>query len=235
MGIFKPAPIAVGLDKADLSLGGNPILKNVSVSIDKAEIAVIIGANGAGKSSLLSALAGVLPVNSGTHFRQDSQGQPAPITRIGYVMQKPVMLRRSIKGNIDYAIAAAGAAAKIEKKDRAAIRDSILAMVKLDYDLRTPAHKLSQGERQRLAVGRILAMNPGLLMLDEATNSLDHQSTVILENHAREAANEGIPVIWVTHNIDQARRLADRIIVMEKGRIIRDTDAKEFFEPSRKC
>ncbi len=230
MGIFKSEPISVRIDNAELSLGGNPVLKNVSVNIHKAEIAVIIGANGAGKSSLLSALAGVLPLNEGAHFRQDKHGQTAPITRIGYVMQKPVMLRRSIKGNIDYAIAAAGSGAGIEKKDRAAIRDSILSMMKLDYDSRTPAHKLSQGERQRLAVGRILAMNPGLLMLDEATNSLDHQSTVILENHAREAANEGIPVIWVTHNIDQAKRLADRIIVMEKGSIIHDTNAKEFFE-----
>ncbi len=230
MGIFKPDPISVRIDNADLSLGGKPVLKNISVSVHKPEITVIIGDNGAGKSSLLSALAGVLPLNKGTHCRQDNQGQPAPITRIGYVTQKPVMLRRSIKGNIDYAIAAAGAAAKIEKKDRAAIRDSTLSMVKLTYDLRTPAHKLSQGERQRLAVGRILAMNPGLLMLDEATNSLDHESTVILENHARNAANDGIPVIWVTHNIDQARRLADRIIVMKNGRIIRDTCAKKFFE-----
>ena len=156
---------------------------------------------------------------------KDKQGQDAPITRLGYVLQKPVMFRRSVRDNIAIAQKAAGLDATIHTEDR----DQILRLMGLDHLVHKSAFQLSQGERQRLAVARVLLMQPGLLMLDEAANSLDRETIEILEREVRRYADAGRPVLWVTHNLDQARRIADRIIVMENGRIITDTAAQDYF------
>ena len=220
------SPISLSLDAAQVSFGENVIIDQITTSFEKAEITAILGPNGAGKSTFLSALAGLLPLTAGTRLMKDKQGQDAPITRLGYVLQKPVMFRRSVRDNIAIAQKAAGLEATIHTEDS----DQILRLMGLDHLVHKSAFQLSQGERQRLAVARVLLMRPGLLMLDEAANSLDRETIEILEREVRRYADAGMPVLWVTHNLDQARRIADRIIVMEGGRIITDTAAQDYFE-----
>ena len=220
------SPISLSLDAAQVSFGENVIIDQITASFEKAEITAILGPNGAGKSTFLSALAGLLPLTAGTRLMKDKQGQDAPITRLGYVLQKPVMFRRSVRDNIAIAQKAAGLDATIHTEDR----DQILRLMGLDHLVHKSAFQLSQGERQRLAVARVLLMRPGLLILDEAANSLDRETIEILEREVRRYADAGMPVLWVTHNLDQARRIADRIIVMESGRIITDTAAQDYFE-----
>ena len=220
------SPISLSLDAAQVSFGENVIIDQITASFEKAEITAILGPNGAGKTTFLSALAGLLLLTTGTRLMKDKQGQDAPITRLGYVLQKPVMFRRSVRDNIAIAQKAAGLDATIHTEDR----DQILRLMGLDHLVHKSAFQLSQGERQRLAVARVLLMQPGLLMLDEAANSLDRETIEILEREVRRHADAGMPVLWVTHNLDQARRIADRIIVMEGGRIITDTAAQDYFE-----
>lgn len=218
----KVNPVTVGLDRATIKYGEKIVLDNLSIRFDQPEITVILGANGAGKSTFLSACAGLIPLSSGRHFRLESDGSHAPITRIGYVLQKPVIFRRSVKDNIEMAIRAS----KESGKDR----DKFLSLMQLDHLLTAPPHHLSQGERQRLVVARVLMMHPGILMFDEATNSLDRETIKILESKTRHYSKQGLPILWVTHSIEQAKRLADRIIIMEEGRIKTDQSAKKFFK-----
>jgi tungstate transport system ATP-binding protein len=218
-------PISASLTSATASLGGRVVLNNVSIDINAPGITVIIGENGAGKSTLLSALAGLLPLDDGEQRLTETDGRPAPIMRVGYVLQKPVLLRRSIAGNIDFAMAAVD----IPLAQRPSLRAQVLEVMNIHQNPKQSAFRLSQGEKQRLAVARVLAMRPGMLMLDESTNSLDQQTVTLMENHIRNLADQGLPVIWVTHSLDQAKRLADRVVQIKNGTIETDCAAADFF------
>lgn len=219
-------PVTITLDNLSAELAGNLVLDQVSLTTKAGCITTLLGANGAGKSSLLSAMVGLLEPTAGTCEQREADGTAANITRIGYVLQKPIMLRRSVAANMEFAMAAAG----ISKLARPALKQSLLGLMKIEHMAGQPAFHMSQGERQRLAVARVLAMRPGILMLDEASNSLDQASTKLLEHHVRTLADAGLPVFWVTHNEAQARRLADHVIRMEDGRITADMPAKAFFK-----
>ena len=217
--------IAASLTKACVSIAGKPVLKDVTLTVNKPGIVVVVGPNGAGKSSLLSAMAGLLPLDRGTRKLTESNGMDAAITRVGYVLQKPVLFRRSIASNIDYAMDAAGIAPALWAERR---RD-VLRVMNISQNESRSAFHLSQGERQRLAVARVLAMSPGMLMLDEASNSLDKTTVSLLESHVRNLADQGIPVIWVTHSLEQAKRIADRVISIDDGEIVNDCAVEDFF------
>ena len=225
MAMADQSYITASLIGASVSIAGKPVLKNVSITVNDPGIVVVVGPNGAGKSSLLSAMAGLLPLENGTRQLTEANGMDAAITRVGYVLQKPVLFRRSIAGNIDYAMAAAG----VDPTLWADRRREVLKVMNITQDEGRSAFHLSQGERQRLAVARVLAMSPGILMLDEASNSLDKTTVSLLENHVRHLADQGMPVIWVTHSIEQAKRIADRVISIEDGEIIRDCAVGDFF------
>lgn len=225
MGMAK-SYIAASLTNAQVSIKGKMVLNSISITIDQPEITVVVGPNGAGKSSMLSALAGLLPLDQGMRKLTESNGGDAVITRLGYVLQKPVLLRRSIAGNIDYAMAAAGVDPSLWS-DR---RRHVLNVMNISQDEGRSAFHLSQGERQRLAVARVLAMDPGILMLDEASNSLDKTTVSLLENYVRLLADQGMPVIWVTHSLDQARRIADRVVSIKDGQIEQDCPVDVFFQ-----
>lgn len=226
MAIFNP--VTITLNDAHLHLGQKEILRGVSLTSVPGEVVAILGANGAGKTTLLSAMAGLLPLTQGQCSHVDADGQQVSITQIGYILQKPVMLRRSVQGNIDFAMKAAS----IPQMDSPRLRDELLAMFDLEALATAPAFNLSQGEYQRLAVARVLAMRPGVLMMDEATNSMDQQSSDLLESHILRLAGEGMPVFWVTHSLEQAKRVADRVIRLKDGVIADNKKADAFFNAS---
>ena len=217
--------ITASLTGASVLIAGKSVLNNVSLTINKPGVVVVVGPNGAGKSSLLSAMAGLLPLETGTRKLTESNGMDAAITRVGYILQKPVLFRRSIAGNIDYAMDAAG----VDPALWANRRREVLKVMNISQDESRSAFHLSQGERQRLAVARVLAMSPGILMMDEASNSLDKTTVSLLESHVRNLADQGMPVIWVTHSLEQAKRIADRVISIDDGEITRDCAVGDFF------
>ena len=216
---------SVSVEGVSLHRGGRRILDHVSLTVDTPGITAIIGPNGAGKSSLLAVMAGLLEADSGNRRFNDPAGEVAAITRIGFMLQRPVLLRRSLTANLCFAMDAAGIA-RDEQQGRAA---AVLAKMGLAEKSDLSALQLSQGERQRLALARVIAMDAGLMMFDEATNNLDPATVLMIEDTARKLAAEGRPVLWVSHDLAQVKRLADRVVMMVAGSIEADSAAKTFF------
>jgi tungstate transport system ATP-binding protein len=216
------------LEGKDLCLTrhGQMIIDKVSVSISEAGICGLVGANGCGKTTLISLMAGLIQPDSG-EVRITGMGgmTPSPL-RIGLMMQKPVIMRRSVYGNCDYVLAAEGIPVA-ERKAR--IADG-LALVKLHHLKDQDARTLSSGEQQRMALARVLIAEPGVLLCDEATSNLDPQSTRMIEAIVKSKAAAGLPVLWVTHHLAQLRRLANRVVFMEQGRVLAEQDISAFFD-----
>ena len=139
------------------------------------------------------------------------------------VFQRPVLLRRSVAANIDFVLGLRG-------KATAGRRSDILELVGLSDRARQPARLLSGGEQQRLALARALALAPDVLFLDEPTASLDPASVQWIEEIVRTAQDRGTKIIFVTHDIGQARRLGDEIVFVHRGRVLEHTPAQRFFE-----
>jgi tungstate transport system ATP-binding protein len=135
------------------------------------------------------------------------------------------MLRRSAAGNVRFALAAAG----LERSKRGARVDDLLALVGLSGLRQRPARKLSGGEQQRMALARALAKGPQVLLLDEPTASLDPASTKAVEDVIRAVAARGIKVVMATHNLGEAKRLAEEVMLLNRGRVIESGAAEMFF------
>lgn len=142
--------------------------------------------------------------------------------RQAMVFQRPVLLRRSVAANIDFAL-------RLKDKIDGARRDGLLQRVGLLEQSRQPARLLSNGEQQRLALARALATQPEVLFLDEPTASLDPASIIVIEEIVATAKAAGTKIIFVTHDIGQARRLGDEIVFLDRGRLAEHTPAERFF------
>jgi tungstate transport system ATP-binding protein len=165
--------------KAGILVGGVAILDDISLLIGPGTPTVLIGPNGSGKTTLLRAAIGLIPVSRG---RVTWAGRETSLlTRHAIVLQRPVMLRRSVAGNVRYALSTVRAPRR-EGEQR--ISD-LLALVGLEGLQRRPARRLSGGEQQRLALARALARDPAVLFLDEPTASLDPYATKAIEDVVR--------------------------------------------------
>ncbi|MGI9451319.1 MAG: ATP-binding cassette domain-containing protein, partial [Geminicoccaceae bacterium] len=179
--------------------------------------------NGAGKSLLLRLLHGLLSPTSGEIFFGGAPLDDQVRAQQAMVFQRPVLLRRSVGANLDFVLRLRGEAS-------ASRRDSLLDQVGLLDKEKQPARLLSGGEQQRLALARVLALEPKVLFLDEPTASLDPASTLMIEEIARSVQRQGAMVVFVTHDLGQARRLADDIIFLHRGRLEEQSPAEPFFE-----
>lgn len=213
-------PLAV--DELQLTLGGQHLLRGVSLKLATSGVTVIMGPNGAGKSLLLRCLHGLLPPSSGTITWGKVASTDLARRRQAMVFQRPVLLRRSVLANVHFAQKAQSIV-----DDAAAL--ALLKAMRLGDIVDRPARKLSGGEQQRLALARALATRPDVLFLDEPTASLDPSSTRIIEDSVMMAAKGGIKVIFVTHNLHQAQRLADDIVFLADGVVCEHRSASDFF------
>jgi len=203
------------------------ILDALSLSIEKGTPTALIGPNGSGKTTLLRAAMGLIAISRG---RITWGGQDLlPPTRRAILLQRPVMLRRSVAGNIRYALASAGIT--FAKRDERIVE--LLKLVGLEGYEHRPARRLSGGEQQRLALARALARNPAVLFLDEPTASLDPYATKAIEDIVTAIAVRGVKVVMSTHDLSQAKRLAGNIVLMHRGRLIETGPATGFFAAPR--
>jgi tungstate transport system ATP-binding protein len=145
--------------------------------------------------------------------------------RQAMVFQKPVLLRRTAAANIAYALGLRGVA-RGERRSRS---HEALQLAGLESRAATPARVLSGGEQQRLCLARALSLDPDVLFLDEPTASLDPASTLAIERLLLDAQSRGIKVIVVTHDVGQARRLAQEIVFLHHGKLIEHQPASRFF------
>lgn len=201
---------------------GQTLIDDLSMDLKPSAISVIMGPNGAGKSLLLRLLHGLIPPASGIIKWGGNPMNDAIRRRQAMVFQRPVMLRRSVAANIDFAIRLRGVASHNQ-------RQQALSAVDLANKADQPAKSLSGGEQQRLALARALTTDPAILFLDEPTANLDPASTAAIEKIMRTAHEDGTKIVLVSHDLGQARRLAHEIIFMHRGRIIEQTPATQFF------
>jgi len=202
--------------------GGTPILAEIDLTLDRGGRTLILGANGSGKSTLLRLLHGLLRPTRGTLRWGDGDARPRSHAM---VFQRPVLLRRSAASNIRHALALAGMrGADADRRILAALQ-----AVELVHVADRSARVLSGGEQQRVALARAWALAPDVLFLDEPTASLDPASTRAVERIVGEIHATGTTIVMSTHNLPQAKRLADTIVFLHGGRIAERTPADHFF------
>lgn len=199
-----------------------PILQEVSLRLPATGVSAILGFNGAGKSVLLKIMHGIIAPSNGEVLWNDQPIDSNARTQQAMVFQKPVLLRRSVKANIDFALKQRGAHSTTQRED-------LLKQVSLEHKASQAARLLSGGEQQRLALARALAYKPKVLFLDEATASLDSASTAIIETIVRDQSNAGTKIIMVTHDAAQAARLASDIVFIHDGKVAEHTSSSSFF------
>ncbi len=205
--------------------GGKTLLDVPELTIDAAGPTMILGPNGAGKSVLVRLLHGLLEPAAGQITLAGRRPDRAARIRQAMVFQRPVLLRRSVAGNLHYVLRIRGVP-RAERRSR--VRD-LLAHGDLAGKGHQPARSLSGGEEQRLALLRALAASPEILFLDEPTSSLDPAATQRIEALILGAARAGTKVIMVTHDLGQARRLGQEILFLNAGRVEEQTPAARFF------
>ncbi len=214
---------AIRIEDARLSRRGQVLLDGLDLAIADRGITALMGANGAGKSLTLRLIAGLITADRGV-VRFEG-GRPAP-REIAVVFQTPILLRRSVRANLMHTLSCYGVASG-ERRARA---DEMLRAEGLAELADRPARRLSGGEQQRLSMLRALAARPRFLLLDEPTASLDPRAVQAIETLIRQAAADGAKVILVTHDRDQAARLASEIIFLHRGRVVEQAPAGQFFD-----
>lgn len=221
--------LPLAFDRVDLAVDGRRLVADLSFALAAHGTTVLLGPNGAGKSVLLRLAHGLLAPTAGAVRWGGDGGRIAGTKRHAMVFQKPVMLARSARANLTHALAAAG----LGWSARRARADAALARFDLGALAERPARLLSGGEQQRLAIARAWALDPEVLFLDEPTSQLDPHVTRVIEEMLRGLAAEGRTLVMATHDLGQARRLADRILFLAAGRLVEDAPAAAFFhEPS---
>lgn len=201
--------------------GGRPIIKDISCRVSPHGITAIMGANGAGKSMLLKVIAGLSQLTAG-HVQIHAQFAG----KCALVFQKPVLLRRSVRANLAHALRIARVA-PAERRAKMQVLFDIAGLSGLES---RPARSLSGGEQQRLQISRALAADPKLLLLDEPTGSLDPHATATIEALLRTTAAAGVKIVLVTHDVGQARRLADDVLFLHRGMLTERGRASEMLE-----
>src|SRR5512145_2394168 len=212
------------LHEVSFVAGGRTIVDRISLEIEAGPRTIILGPNGAGKSVLMRLCHGLLDASSG-RIEWAAPERPGERRRQAMVFQRPVMLRRSALANVEYALGLAG----LNGAERGRQAHAALESVGLADLAERSARVLSGGEQQRLALARAWALRPEVLFLDEPTASLDPAATQAVEVLLEHIHHTGTKIIMTTHDLGQARRLADEVLFLHHGRLVEYAPASAFF------
>ena len=209
----------------DLSivLGQRTILDKVNCKIKSNSITAVLGPNGAGKSIFLQTINGLVSVLRGSVSFNLIENNEEIRKQQAMVFQTPVLLRRTVIANMEFV-------SNLHNKEGNLFLKKILKKVGLEGYDKKPARLLSGGEKQRLSMARALTVKPNLLLLDEPTANLDPYSLNLIENLILEENSNGKTIIFTTHDMAQAKRLATDVIFLNKGKVIEQTVSKIFFK-----
>jgi tungstate transport system ATP-binding protein len=220
--------LAYQIENLKKEYAGRAIVDIDRLDVRRGEVLALVGPSGAGKSTLLRLLNFLETPTAGriTYRGEIIKGDvPLAVRRqVTTVFQRPILLKASVRDNVTYGIKLRAWRADGQVQD-------ILSRVGLDTLVHAPAHKLSGGEMQRVALARALVIDPAVLLLDEPTANLDPYNVGLIEDIVRQNNHErGTTVVLVTHNVFQARRLADRVGLMLSGRLVEIADTPMFFD-----
>jgi putative ABC transport system ATP-binding protein len=204
---------------------GTELLHRVDLGVDRGAVTVLAGPSGAGKSTLLR-LGNRLEVPSEGRVRFKGTDltalDPQQVRRsVGMIFQRPIPFPGSVRSNLAVADASASDSAFVAVLRRVGLDPTMLDRV---------ADDLSGGEAQRMCIARTLLTQPEVILMDEPTSSLDPENRIGIEDLAREVAHEGIGVVWVSHDLSQVQRIADRIEVLIDGRNATPVETLEYLK-----
>lgn len=208
---------------AKVRMRGKTIVGPIDLDLVDAGVTTVIGPNGAGKTTLLRMLHGLARLSGGSIDWAIPLHQAQ--TRQGFVFQAPIVLRRTVRDNIAFPLVLHGIVRK-QTRDKA---DHWGRRVGLSDMLDRPAKVLSGGEKQKLALARALIRDPQVLFLDEPTANLDGRSMREIETILQTAAQEGTKIVIATHNMGQAKRLAQDVIFLYRGLVHERNRTAAFF------
>ncbi len=219
----------------DLSLdrGGQTVLHGVSLAVARSEILMLIGPSGSGKSSLLRCINRLEEPAPESVCWNGADITTLDVThlrcKIGMVFQTPAMFPGTVAENIGYGPQLCGRTLSADR-----VRD-LMTMVTLDPVLAgKPALELSGGQAQRVAIARALANEPDVLLLDEPTSALDPIATRSIEETLCQLRGQlDLTLIWVTHMVEQARRVGDRALFLEVGSVVAIDTVESLFDPQK--
>jgi ABC-type Fe3+/spermidine/putrescine transport system ATPase subunit len=221
--------VSLAVEDLSVSYGRTPVLRGVSLGVGRGEFVALLGASGCGKTTLLRAVAGFVPVAGGRILADGRDitvlppdGRDAAMVFQSYALWPHMTVAR----NIAYGLRVRG-----WPRERIAARvDEMLRMLRLDgLGERMPA-QLSGGQRQRVALGRALAVSPSILLLDEPMSNLDARVREGVRHEIRALQQSlGITTIHVTHDREEAMILADRIVILDQGQIAQQGPPEEVY------
>ncbi|NOY52598.1 MAG: ABC transporter ATP-binding protein [Deltaproteobacteria bacterium] len=213
--------LTFGIEDIAKSYRGMPVLAGCSARFDRPGVYCLTGPNGSGKSTLLRLCALLERPDSGrVRYLNSGHLLPADISlmrRITLVLSKVGLFRATVGGNVAYGLKVRGVPWR-ERKERV---NRVLAQLGLSHKEKDPVFALSSGEAQRVGVARALVLMPEVLFLDEPTAFVDRESKGMIERTIMDMKEEGKSiVVLATHDRSQVKRLADRVFVMEDGKIL---------------
>ncbi len=213
--------------------GDFPVLADCSAEVAKGEVVVVCGPSGSGKSTLIKTINALEPFQQGELWvdgiavHDPATSLPALRARVGMVFQHfELFPHLSVMDNLTLAQVQV---LKRDKDDALRRGSALLQRVGLAAQRDKFPAQLSGGQQQRVAIARALAMDPAVMLFDEPTSALDPEMVGEVLDVMVQLANEGMTMVCVTHEMGFARRVADRVIFMDRGRIIEDCSSDEFF------
>ena len=223
----------IELINVDKHFGDLHVLKNINLSVHRGEVVVIIGPSGSGKSTLCRAMNRLETIDSGeiriegTPIPQEGRELARLRAQVGMVFQQfNLFAHKTILDNVTL-----GPMDVLKKSKKEAREEAMRLLTRVGVEsqaAKVPA-QLSGGQQQRVAIARALAMHPKAILFDEPTSALDPEMIGEVLDVMTELAKEGMTMVVVTHEMNFARRVADRVIFMADGSIIEENTPEEFF------
>jgi ABC-type polar amino acid transport system ATPase subunit len=228
----------VRLEGVVKSFGDNRVLDGIDLTVDQGEVLVVIGASGSGKSTLLRCVNLLEPIDSGRIFLegQEITGKGVDVSgirqRIGIVFQQFNLFPHLTA--IDNVTLAARRVKRMPRGQAEKRAHELLARVGLEEKAQQHPHQLSGGQQQRVAIARALMMDPHVMLFDEVTSALDPELVGEVLVVMRDLAQEfGMTMLVVTHEMQFARDVGDRLIFMDEGRIVEQGTPREVLDRPR--
>lgn len=194
------------------------ILKDITISVNKGDYISVVGPSGSGKSTFLKLCCHLIsPTEGSIIYKNKSIMEYNPIElrkNIAYCFQTPYLFGQTVIDNISFPYQIRDTKVDLKRVEK------LLILFNLDEEyLKKELKNLSGGEKQRIALIRTLLFDPEILLLDEVTSALDVENTLIVENVIKSLNENGTTIIWVTHNIEQSKRNANKLLTIEAGQI----------------
>ncbi len=226
--------VIIELKNVNKHFGNLHVLKNIDLSVKKGEVVVIIGPSGSGKSTLCRTVNRLETIDSGEiiidgeHMPEEGKDLARIRSEVGMVFQSFNLFAH--KTILDNVMLAPMDVKKVSKEQAKKEAMELLSRVGVDSQAGKVPAQLSGGQQQRVAIARALAMHPKAMLFDEPTSALDPEMISEVLDVMTELARDGMTMLVVTHEMNFARQVADRVIFMDAGQILEENTPEEFFD-----